>query len=59
MEWSNFALFGIVFLVILGYFSGSIGSWLSKKQSFTQKIRWFTGSILIALGLRLAFLERR
>ena len=55
----TFALFGIVFLVILGYFSGSIGSWLSNKQSFAEKIRWFTGSILIALGLRLAFMERR
>ena len=54
-----FALFGIVFLVTLGYFSGSIGSWLSDKQYFTRKIRWFTGSILIALGLRLAFMERR
>ena len=55
----TFALFGIVFLVILGYFSGSIGSWLSSKQYLAQKIRWFTGSILIALGLRLAFMERR
>ena len=55
----TFALFGIVFLVILGYFSGSIGSWLSSKQYLAQKIRWFTGSILIALGLRLAFIERR
>ncbi len=55
----TFALFGIVFLVILGYFSGSIGQWLSDKQYITQKIRWVTGSIFIALGLRLAFMERR
>ena len=55
----TFALFGIVFLVLLGYFSGGIGLWLSNKQTFTEKIRWFTGSILIALGLRLAFMERR
>jgi threonine/homoserine/homoserine lactone efflux protein len=55
----TFALFGIVFLVLLGYFSGGIGLWLSKKQTFTEKIRWFTGSVLIALGLRLAFMERR
>jgi threonine/homoserine/homoserine lactone efflux protein len=55
----TFALFGIIFLVVLGYFSGGIGTWLSKKQYFTQKIRWFSGSILIALGLRLAFMERK
>jgi threonine/homoserine/homoserine lactone efflux protein len=55
----TFALCGIVFLVILGYFSGSIGAWLSRKQHLAQKIRWFTGSILIALGLRLAFMDRR
>jgi len=54
-----FALFGIVFLVILGYFSGGIGVWLFNKQNFAEKIRWFTGSVLIALGLRLAFMERR
>jgi threonine/homoserine/homoserine lactone efflux protein len=54
-----FALFGIVFLVLLGYFSGGIGLWFSNKQNFAEKIRWFTGSVLIALGLRLAFMERR
>ena len=55
----TFALFGVVFLVLLGYFSGGIGSWLSRQRFFADKIRWFTGSILIALGLRLAFIERR
>jgi len=55
----TFALFGIVFLVLLGYFSGGMGSWLSNKQNYAEKIRWFTGSILIALGLRLAFMERK
>jgi threonine/homoserine/homoserine lactone efflux protein len=54
-----FALFGVVFLVLLGYFSGKIGLWFSNKQNFAEKIRWFTGSVLIALGLRLAFMERR
>ena len=54
-----FALFGIVFLVLLGYFSGGIGLWLANKQNFAEKIRWFTGSVLIVLGLRLAFMERR
>jgi len=56
---SMFALFGIVFLVLLGYFSGGFGAWLNHRQRYLDKIRWFTGSVLIALGLRLAFLERR
>jgi len=55
----TFALFGIGFLVLLGYFSGGIGSWLSRKKILANKIRWFTGSILIALGLRLVFIERK
>ena len=55
----TFALFGIIFLVLLGYFSGGIGLWLSNKQNFTEKMRWFAGSVLIALGFRLAFLERK
>ena len=54
-----FALFGVVFLVILGYFSGSIGSLLSRSQFFAHKIRWLTGSIFIAIGVRLAFVEHR
>lgn len=54
-----FASFGIVFLVFIGYFSGGIGTWLSRKHFLANKMRWFTGSILIALGLRLAFLDRR
>jgi threonine/homoserine/homoserine lactone efflux protein len=55
----TFAFFGVVFLVLLGYFSGGIGAWLSGKQNFADKIHWFTGSILIALGLRLAFMVRK
>ncbi len=54
-----FAFFGVVFLVFVGYFSGGMGSWLSRRDFLATKIRWFTGSILIALGVRLAFLERR
>ncbi len=54
-----FALFGVVFLVLLGYFSGGFGAWLDHRQRYLSKIRWFTGSVLIALGLRLAFLDRR
>jgi threonine/homoserine/homoserine lactone efflux protein len=55
----TFAFFGVIFLALLGYFSGGIGAWLSRRQNFADRIRWFTGSILIALGLRLAFMDRK
>ena len=54
----TFAIFGMAFLVLMGYFSGGIGSWLSRRNFIADKIRWFTGSILIALGLRLALIDR-
>ena len=56
---TSFALFGIIFLIILEYFSGKIGNWLLKKKGFTKYVHKITGSILIALGIRLAFIERK
>ena len=55
----TFAFFGVLFLFLIGYFSGGIGSWLSRRHGYTAKIRWITGSILIALGLRLAFMKQK
>jgi threonine/homoserine/homoserine lactone efflux protein len=55
----SFASFGIVFLMLLGYFSGNVGTWLSRRHSVANKVRRLTGSILIALGLRLAFIEQK
>ncbi len=55
----TFAFFGAVFLVALGYFSGGIGSWLSRRRRIADKIRLFTGGILVLLGLRLAFMEQK
>ena len=53
-----FALFGVIFLVALGYFSGRVGQWLSSKRQLYRKINVLTGSVLIGLGLRLAFIEK-
>ncbi|MBN1782957.1 LysE family translocator [bacterium] len=54
-----FAFFGVIFLVTLGYFSGRAGQWLSTKRSITRNLNRITGSVLIGLGLRLAFLEKQ
>lgn len=54
-----FALFGVAFLSVLGFFSGGIGSWLARRAGITGILRWLTGAILIGLGLRLVFVRRR
>jgi threonine/homoserine/homoserine lactone efflux protein len=54
-----FALFGVAFLSVLGFFAGGIGSWLSGQPRYTGLLRWLTGTVFIGLGLRLALVERR
>lgn len=55
----TFALFGLCFLVMVGYFAGVVGAWLTRRPRFTNTLRWLTGGILVSLGLRLAFAEQR
>jgi threonine/homoserine/homoserine lactone efflux protein len=55
----TFALMGVFFLVIVGYYAGNIGKWLSKHENVSNKINWITGGILVGLGIRLAFLEQK
>lgn len=52
------AFLAIVWFGVVGYFAGSLGGWLSKKSGFKNILRWVTSSILIALGLRLAFSKK-
>jgi threonine/homoserine/homoserine lactone efflux protein len=54
-----FAVFGFLFLVTLGYFSGRIGHWLFDRPFIADKLRWLTGTVLIGLGVRLAFAKRK
>ena len=53
-----FAIFTVIYLLSLGYFAGRIGNWISKKEYMMRRIRYVSGSILIALGIRLAFIRR-
>src|SRR5512147_2212599 len=55
----TFAAFGLCFLVLVGYFAGAIGRWLTRRPQYTNFLRWLTGGVLIGLGVRLAFTERR
>ena len=55
----TFALFGLCFLLLVGYFAGAIGAWLTRRPQYTNFLRWLTGAVLIGLGVRLALTERR
>lgn len=52
------AFLAIVWFGVVGFFAGAIGSWLSRKVVFQKIIHWLTTSVLLGLGLRLAFLRR-
>ena len=53
-----FACFGLVFLLVVGYFSGTVGKWLTYRPQYSLFLQRVTGGILVALGVRLAFTER-
>ena len=53
-----FAGFGLCFLLIVGYSSGTIGRWLTDRPRYAQFFQRFAGGILIGLGIRLALTEK-
>lgn len=54
----TFACFGLCFLLVVGYSSGSIGSWLTVRPKYAQFFQRLAGGILMGLGIRLALTER-
>jgi threonine/homoserine/homoserine lactone efflux protein len=54
-----FACFGLCFLLVVGYSSGTIGRWLTQRPQYTQSLQRMAGGILIGLGIRLAFTEHK
>ena len=55
----TFACFGLCFLLVVGYFSGTMGRWLTQRPQYTQSLQRLAGGILIGLGIRLAFTEHK
>lgn len=55
----TFAFFGLCFLLVVGYSSGSIGSWLTHRPHYAKSWQRLSGGILIGLGVRLALTEQR
>jgi threonine/homoserine/homoserine lactone efflux protein len=54
----TFAIFGLCFLLFIGYSSGSIGRWLNSRPRYAQFFQRLAGGILIGLGIRLAVTEK-
>jgi threonine/homoserine/homoserine lactone efflux protein len=54
----TFACFGLCFLLVVGYSSGTIGRWLTYRPQYAQYFQRLAGGILIVLGIRLALTER-
>ena len=55
----TFAFLGLIFLLAVGYSSGTIGSWITRRPQYAQLLGRLSGGILIGLGIRLAITERR
>lgn len=54
----TFAGMGLCFLLVVGYSSGAVGGWLTRRPNYTQFLQRVAGGILIGLGIRLALTER-
>ena len=55
----TFACFGLCFLLVVGYSSGTIGRWLTDRPQYTQSLQRLAGGILVGLGIRLAWTEHK
>ena len=55
----TFACLGLGFLTVVGYSSGSIGSWVTRRPQYARLMGRVSGGLLIGLGVRLALTERQ
>ncbi len=55
----TFTLICLCIYGVYAFLSGSLGEKLAAQPRITAILRWLTGSVLIALGVRLFFLDRR
>jgi threonine/homoserine/homoserine lactone efflux protein len=49
-----YAVWGFMFLSVLGLLSGRLGDRLAGRPKWPEKMSWVGGAVMIALGLRLA-----
>ena len=53
-----FMLQAVVIFCLIGYFSGSIGSFILAKPKSAKYFDWLTAGVFASLGVRLALAER-
>ncbi len=53
-----FMVQAVVIFCLIGYFSGSIGSFIIARPKMAKNFDWLTAGIFASLGLRLALAER-
>lgn len=54
-----FAVLATSIFSVIALFCGDLGERLLSRPGFANALRWFTGSVLVGLGLRLALPDRR
>lgn len=54
----TFACFGLGFLLLVGYSSGTVGRWLLYRPQYAQFFQRLAGGILFGLGIRLALTKQ-
>ncbi|MBK7142196.1 MAG: LysE family translocator [bacterium] len=54
-----FDLSGVTVLLVIAIAVGHASSWLENSPTFLKVQKWFTGSVFIALGARLALADRK
>jgi threonine/homoserine/homoserine lactone efflux protein len=50
-----FAVQTILIFGLLGYFAGTVGRWLQRREGFGRRLDQAMGTLFIGLGLRLVF----
>jgi threonine/homoserine/homoserine lactone efflux protein len=49
-----FAVLAALWFGFVGYCAGAIGTWLARRRTARNLIRWLTAAVLLGLGVRLA-----
>jgi threonine/homoserine/homoserine lactone efflux protein len=55
----TFALLDLLVLEMLARSAGRVYGWLSRSTRNERTVKWGTGTLLMGLGIRMAFLERK
>ena len=55
----SFTILCLLVYGMVGYFAGELGDRLAQQPRIADLMKWFSGSVLIGLGLRMAIPERK